>query len=101
MNVATIITLLRYALQALGGYLVANGKFSAENWETISGAVLVLLPALFGTLASNAPKVVADGKTVAVKDLPVTVQQDIKKAAAAAPKAGILEQLLGVFFTRR
>ena len=27
MNAATIITLLRYALQAIGGYLVANGDF--------------------------------------------------------------------------
>lgn len=101
MNAATIITLLRYALQAIGGYLVANGKFSPENWETISGAVLVLLPALFGTLASNSSKVVSDGKTVAVKALPPGVQKDLKTAADNAPRASFFEQLIGVFFSRR
>jgi len=100
LNAATLMTLLRYLLQAVGGVLVANGKFDPGAWDTISGAVLVLLPALFGVLASNADKAVINGKTVAVKNLPQTTQDAVKASVKAAPKAAIFEQLFGVFFKK-
>lgn len=100
LNAATLMTLLRYLLQAIGGVLVANGKFDPGAWDTISGAVLVLLPALFGVLASNADKAVVNGKTVAVKDLPQTTQDAVKASVKAAPKVTIFELLFGVFFKK-
>lgn len=99
-NATTMMTLLRYLLQALGGVLVANGKFDPAAWDTVSGAILVLLPALFGVLASNADKAVVNGKTVAVKDLPQTTQDAVKASVKAAPKVTLLEQLFGVFFRK-
>lgn len=100
-NAATISTLVRYLLQALGGMLVASGKFDAGQWETISGAVLVILPALFGTLAANADKVVHDGKTIAMKDLPPSTQETIKTSASVAPKGTLLGNLFGMFLKKQ
>ena len=100
-NAATLTTLLRYALQALGGWLVASGKLDAGNWETISGALLVLLPAVAGAFAANADKVVVNGKTVALKNLPPSTQDAVTASAASSEKkASILENLLGIFLRK-
>lgn len=102
LNASTLTTLLRYALQALGGWLVASGKLDAGKWETISGALLVLLPALGGVFASNADKVVVNGKTVAMKNLPPTTQDAVVASAAASDKkVGVLESLIGILFKKR
>lgn len=98
LNASTLTTLLRYALQALGGWLVASGKLDAGKWETISGSLLVLIPAVAGVFAANASKVVVDGKTVAMKNLPSSTQDIVKASAAASDKkVSVLETLFGIF----
>lgn len=100
-NAATLTTLLRYALQALGGWLVASGKLDAGKWETISGALLVLLPAIAGAFAAGTDKVVVNGKTVAMKNLPATTQDAVTASTAASEKkVSILENLLGIFLRK-
>ena len=100
-NAATLTTLLRYALQALGGWLVASGKLDAGKWETISGALLVLLPAVAGAFAAGTDKVVVNGKTVAMKNLPPSVQDTVVASAATGQKkASVLENLLGIFLRK-
>ena len=98
----SLITILRYSLQALGGVLVANGKFDPGQWDTLSGAVLVVLPLVLGVKATITPKVVADdGSTTKMKDMPPTTaaiaNSQAKTAAKAKPN---LFDKLGALFKR-
>lgn len=98
------VTMLRYLLVAGGGILVANGWTSEEEWATISGALLVLIPAIFGIIISRQSRVVTpEGKKVQVKELPAAVQQQTKAAAkqVAADKPNLIEALGGLFGARR
>lgn len=105
VNQASLVTILRYALQALGGVLVANGKIDAGKWETISGAILVLGPAIWGVIATNRPKVVAkiDGKTITVpmKELPRTTKDAVTTSATVAhEQKKTLADIIGGLFKR-
>lgn len=99
LNAATLTTVLRYALQALGGWLVAQGKLEPGAWESISGALLVLVPALLGVFSANTDKVVVNGKVAAVDSLPADTKASVKAVAASKPKRlTFIEQLLGGVF---
>lgn len=103
LNTAMLTTVVRYALQALGGILIANGKFDAGQWETISGAVLVILPALLGMMETAKPKVVTvEAGVVPLKELPSAKKTYVEEAAnvavdkkKAARKPNLLDRLFG------
>jgi ABC-type nickel/cobalt efflux system permease component RcnA len=48
----SITTLLRYLVVALGGYLVAKGFVSKEEWIEIASAILIIVPTLWGMVAT-------------------------------------------------
>lgn len=93
----SLVTILRYGLQALGGILVANGKFDPGQWDTLSGAVLVIVPLVLGVKATITPKVVADdGTTVPLKKLPATTEATVNaqaKNVAAKRKPNFFDKL--------
>lgn len=103
LNTATLTTVIRYALQALGGILIANGKLDIEQWETISGAVLVVVPLILGVVATAKPKTVTkEAGVVPLKELPngkKTLVEEIANVAVAKKKAerkpGLLDKLFG------
>lgn len=45
---AGVSTVIRYALTALGAFLVSRGIFSQDMINDVIGAVLVILPAAYG-----------------------------------------------------
>ena len=96
----SLVTILRYALAALGGILVENGNFDPGHWQTISGAILTILPLVLGVKATITPKVVADnGDTVPMKKMPPTTaaiaNAQAKTVAGARPN--LLERLRSIF----
>lgn len=102
LNAATFTTILRYGLQALGGILVANGRLDAGQWETVSGAVLVILPALLGVFAANTDKVVMNGKAAPVDALPSAAKDAVTKVTQSKPKRlTFIEQLFGAVLGRK
>lgn len=102
LNAATFATVLKYGLQALGGVLIANGKLDAGQWETISGAVLVVLPLLSGVLATNTDKVVVNGKAAPIEALPSAAKTEVKKVVQVKEKRiTFFEQLIGVFLKKK
>ncbi len=77
------VTIIRYALTALGGFIIAKGWVPAENWDEIAGAVLVIVTTLFGAGATVTPKVVTqEGQTVLQKDMPPVAKAQVEHAAA-------------------
>jgi len=42
-----LIIVLRQVLLAAGGGLIASGKFSSTDWDTLVGAALILIAALW------------------------------------------------------
>ena len=102
-NAATLTTFIRYALQAAGGILIANGKLDAGQWETISGAVLVIVPRLLGVMATAQPKMVTkEAGVVPLKVLPKakkTMVEEVANVAVKTKKAerkpGLLDRLFG------
>lgn len=97
-DAATLNTVLRYALQALGGILVANGKLDPGAWESISGAVLVLLPAIFGVIATRTPKVVTpEGSTVKLEKMDTADKKVVVTKAKETAKANptLFERIFG------
>lgn len=94
---ASLVTILRYALQALGGILVAEGKFEFDQWQTLSGAVLTIVPLVLGVKASITPKVVTEtAKTVPLKKMPSPAATLANEQAESAAKArpSLLDRLL-------
>lgn len=51
INPEQIASFLRTVLQVLGGYLVAQGYLGDLDWTALSGAVLVIVPTLWGLWA--------------------------------------------------
>lgn len=93
-------TSLRYLLAAAGGALVASGKVDAAQWETISGAVMVIVPLVIGAISSQQSRVVTDtGKKVPISALPHQVETLAREKAetVAAERPSILARLRGLF----
>jgi hypothetical protein len=57
------LMLARYALAIVGGILASKGLATAEEWQTISGAILAVAPAIYGIVVRRRMK--AAIKTVA------------------------------------
>lgn len=92
---AFLTTILRNALIAVGGWLVGTGKLDAGQWETISGAIVVVVLSLAGGTDSVKDKVVQDGKVVAMEKLPQTTQATIANAVEAKKSRSVLDILFG------
>lgn len=91
----SLITLFRYALAALGGVLAEAGNMDLGQWETISGAILVVVVALMGGSDSGVDKVTIAGKTVAKEALPAEVQRKLDVAVSVTKKRSFLDILFG------
>lgn len=94
-NKSFLITVLRYALVAVGTWLTATYGFDAGTWETVSGAILVIAVALFGGVESTKDKAVVDGKNVEVAKLPATVRNELAQAAQVKPQRSFLDIFIG------
>lgn len=90
-----LITIFRYALTAVGAWLASNKGFDPGQWETISGAVLVIATTLMGGSESVKDKVVQDGKAIETSKLPASTRADIKDAVETKKGRTILDMLLG------
>lgn len=95
LNPSFLITLFRYALVALGGWLANEHGFDPGQWETISGALLVIVGAVLGGTESTKNKAVVDGKNVEVSKLPVAVREELKDAVDKKPARSIIDIFLG------
>ena len=95
LNKNFIITLVRYGLVALGTWLTATYGVDAGTWETIAGALLTIVIALFGGSESTKDKVVADGKNVDVAKLPPAVRNDLQEAVEKKPARSVIDIFLG------
>lgn len=73
---------LRNILIAIGAVLVDNGKLDPGQWETISGAILIIVNMIFAGLASVQSRVVtADGKKVPLSKLPASTETLVREKA--------------------
>lgn len=90
-----LVTIFRYALVAAGAWLASNTGFDPGTWETISGALMVIIVALLGGAESVKDKTTYDGQTVKVSDMTPSAQSEIKQAVRVTPKRSIFDMLLG------
>lgn len=81
-----LVTAVRYGLNALGVWLVTEGKLDAGSWETISGAILVIITTTMGGIEASKDKAVLDGKSVPMDKLPASTRADVKEAVAQPRK---------------
>ena len=99
LNTATLTTVVRYVLQAVGGILIANGKLDAGQWETVSGAILVIVPLFLGVAATARPKVVTkEAGVVPLKELGEAKKTYVEEAANVAVnkrEPNIFDKLFG------
>lgn len=89
------ITLFRYGLVGLGVILVQEGRLDPAQWETIVGAVMTIVTALFGGSDSTVSKVVSDGRSVALKNLSDPVRQSIESQIDLKPSRSWLDIFIG------
>lgn len=90
-----VVTIIRYALTAIGAWLVANGYLAEDTWLTVSGALLTIVMAFLGGSDSVRDKIVSHGRSVAVDKLPANTRAEIERAAQFAPKRNLLSILFG------
>lgn len=69
LNAQSLTTLARYALTALGGFIVAKGWVPADGWDEIMGILLSLIAAIWGVWETNRNKVVLNGTQVSVSKM--------------------------------
>lgn len=84
---ASLLTLIRYALTFVGGFLVSKGLVNAEELDAIVGAVLTILTTAFGIYvnAKNTSKVEA-AQVVLTQADPTVSRSEIAEAAATVQK---------------
>lgn len=68
-NNLVIKTVIQYALTALGGFFVNNGSLDPSQWETIAGAVMILIGVIPGAFASATEKLMLGGKVAKISEL--------------------------------
>lgn len=91
-----LVTIIRYALVALGTWLVTNGYLSEEVWQQVLGGLMAVILALMGGAEATKDKAVSDGKTVPLEKLPDQAQAQIKQATTAPTKRrSLLDMLVG------
>lgn len=94
-SAAFYITLLRYALVGVGVWLAKEGRMDPAQWETISGAILVIFTSLFGATDAGKEKVNIAGQSVAKENLPVQLQQQLEAVVPVRKSRNLLDQFLG------
>lgn len=92
---AFLVTIFRYALVAVGAWLASNTGFDPGTWETISGALMVIIIAFLGGAEATKDKVVLNGQTAKISDMTATEQKDVKEAVRSTPKRSVFDMLLG------
>lgn len=92
-----LITIIRYALVAVGAWLVSNGYLTEEVWQQVVGGILAIVLAFMGGAEAAKDKAVVDGKSVPVDKLPEQAQAQIKQATTAPTKRRTLADM---FFGR-
>lgn len=92
---AFLVTIFRYALVAVGAWLASNTGFDPGTWETISGALMVVVVALMGGAEATQDKVTINGQTAKISNMTRTEQTEVKQAVAATPKRSLFDMLLG------
>ncbi len=91
-----LITIIRYALVALGTWLVSNGYLTEEVWQQVLGGLLAIVLAFMGGSEAAKDKAVVDGRSVPVAKLPQEAQQQIKQATTApTKKRTLLDMFVG------
>ena len=90
-----LVTIIRYGLVAVGAWLASNTGFDPSTWETISGALMVIIIALMGGADSVKDKAVMDGKSVAAENLPAGVRKELQTAVDNKKGRTLLDILLG------
>lgn len=90
-----LITIFRYALTAVGAWLVSTKGFDPGSWEVISGAILVIATTLMGGAESVKDKVVQDGKALDTEKLTTATRNEIKDAVATKQGRTLLDLFLG------
>lgn len=78
LNGPVISTGVRYVMAALGGYFVAAGYGTTEDWAPIAGALTVLIMAAWGIIEARTNKVVSDGKRVTFAELPPSTVKTVQ-----------------------
>jgi hypothetical protein len=81
-----LITIIRYALVAVGAWLVSNGHLSEEVWQQVLGGIMAVVFAFLGGADATKNKAVVDGKSVPLASLPKDAQTEIKAAAYTPAK---------------
>lgn len=81
------VTIIRYVLTAVGGFLIAKGFLdetsAVELQDAVLGVAVILINAFFGAKSSVTPKVVTkDGVTVKQSKMPIGDQVAVEHAAA-------------------
>ncbi len=56
MDVGAFLLVLRYALTALGTYLIAHGLATSDQVQPFIGGVLAIAPAIFGWISHQQQK---------------------------------------------
>jgi len=92
---AFLITIIRYGLVALGGWLVGEGRMDPGTWETILGGAMVAITAALGGADSTTDKVVANGRSIALDKLTEGVKQQVEAQASVKPSRNWLDVFLG------
>jgi hypothetical protein len=76
-------TAIQYLLTALGGIVLTNGWFTDTEWASISGALMIIIPAIFGIAKSATEKLMINGKVAKIAELTPATQATIAKEVAA------------------
>lgn len=90
-----LVTLVRYALAVLGGWLVANGLMEEATWEIVGGALLSIAVALMGGADSVKDKAVVDGKAVDLSKLPPSVRSPLEASVPISKGRSLISILFG------
>ena len=92
---AFLVTIFRYALVAVGAWIVANTGFDPGAWETISGALLVIVTALAGGAEATKDKVTYKGESTSISELAPAVQKEVKQEVKVTPNRSVIDILFG------
>lgn len=92
---AFLVTIARYALVAVGAWLASNTGFDPGTWETISGAILVIVTAVAGGAEATKDKVTYKGESTEISKLDPAVQKEVKQEVKVTPNRSVLDILFG------
>jgi uncharacterized membrane protein len=86
MTTDQITGILRAILAAIGGFILAKGWISADNWNWIVGGVVTLAPVIWSWIANRPASIAASAQGIQGVDVVTSssASSDVKAAVAAA-----------------